>query len=156
MDRMINVGFWSPPCQIGGSVHPATYRIISTECSLSVARTLVSEAELRGLYMPWPRHGPNRPDPTRPGLVQIIPLARYIKYPLPLSRAILIPHRKSICVYLMLATVRIFATAQKIHDAIFGATASVSGELSSSKHALYRPLTGKNEVKDSVGQNPTT
>ena len=156
IDSRLNVGFWSPPCQTGSSVHPATYRLISTERSLPAARTLVSEAEFRGLYVPWPRHGPNRPDPTRLGLLQIIPLARYVKYPLPLPRANLISHRRSICVYLILATVRIFTTAQTIRGAIFGATTSVSSELSSSKRALYRPLTVKNEVKDNVGQNTTS
>jgi hypothetical protein len=41
----------------------------------------------------------------------------------------------------MLATVKIFTTALEIRDAIFGAATSASSELSSSKHALYRPLT---------------
>jgi hypothetical protein len=63
-------------------------------------------------------------------------------YKPPLSRAILISHRKSSCVYLMLATVGIFTTALEICGSIFGAATSASSELFSSKHALYRPLTG--------------
>ena len=78
-----------------------------------------------------------RPDPTGPGTNDT---SHTLYKTSPSFSGLSYFTQENSCVYLMLATVRIFTTALEIRGAIFGAATSASGELSSDKHALYRAL----------------